>query len=64
MKLHKILIPALMLGCGAMLTTSCNDYLREEPESFIGPDNIESSKTGVDTWVTGVYSNWLYDLLG
>ena len=62
MKLHKILIPALMLGCGAMLTTSCNDYLREKPESFIGPDNIESSKTGVDTWVTGVYSNWLYDM--
>lgn len=45
-----------------MVTTSCNDFLTEKPESMIGPDNIGDSKEAVDTWVTGVYSNWLYDM--
>ena len=29
---------------------------------MIGPDNVGDSKEAVDTWVTGVYSNWLYDM--
>lgn len=45
-----------------MVTTSCNDFLTEKPESMIGPDNIGDSKVAVDTWVTGVYSNWLNDM--
>lgn len=52
----------MLLGCGTMVTTSCNDYLTEKPESMIGPDNVGDSKEAVDTWVTGVYSNWLYDM--
>lgn len=45
-----------------MLTTSCNDYLTEKPESIIGPDDLGDSKEAVDSWVTGVYSNWLDDI--
>lgn len=45
-----------------MVTTSCNDFLTEKPESMIGPDNIGDSKVAVDTWVTGVYSKWLNDM--
>ncbi len=52
----------MIIGCGAMLNVSCNDYLEEKPKSFIGPENVGDSKDAVDTWVTGVYSNWLYDM--
>lgn len=62
MKLNNFLISAFVLGCGAMVTTSCTDWLKEDPQSFIGPENIDDSESGVDTWVTGVYSNWLYDM--
>lgn len=61
MKLNKIFISALILGCGAIVS-SCNDYLKEKPNSFIGLDDIEDSKSGVDALVTGVYSNWLDDM--
>lgn len=61
MKINKILVSAMLMG-GAMLTTSCNDWLTTEPESFIGPENLGDSKEACDIWVTGVYSNWLYDI--
>jgi hypothetical protein len=62
MKLNKFIFSVMLVGCGAIVTTSCNDYLEEKPKSFIGPDNVGDSQDAVDTWVTGVYSNWLYDM--
>ena len=63
MKINKYILSAgLLLGCGAMLTTSCNDYLTEKPESLISPEDLGDSKEAVDSWVTGVYSNWLDDI--
>ncbi len=52
-----ILLLALSLG-----TLSCDKWLEEKPDSFIGPDSIEDSESGVDVLVTGVYSNWLDDM--
>lgn len=57
-RINKYILSAMLLGCGTMVTTSCNDYLTEKPESMIG----RRLKGAVDTWVTGVYSNWLYDM--
>ena len=54
MKINKILISALLMGGSTMMTTSCNDWLTTEPESFIGPENLGDSKEAVDQWVTGV----------
>ena len=63
MKFNQYILSAtLLLGCGTMLTTSCNDYLTEKPESIIGPEDLGDSKEAVDNWVTGVYSNWLDDI--
>lgn len=63
MKFNKLFSAALLLTVATLpLTTSCNDYLKEKSESFIGPDQVEDSKEGVDMWVTGVYSNWLDDM--
>lgn len=61
MKLKKYLYIAILCTAG-MTFTSCNDWLQEEPKSFIGPDQLGDSKEAVDEWITGVYSNWLYDM--
>ena len=59
MKLNKIIISVTLLASGVMMTTSCNDYLDVQPESFIGPSDVEDSEEGANYWLSGVYSNWL-----
>ena len=54
-KIYTILLAALLF-------TSCSKWLAEKPVAFIGPEDIEDSESGVDVWVTGVYSNWLDDM--
>ena len=41
----------IIILIAAALLTSCNNWLAEKPESFIGPDQIEDSEDGVDVWV-------------
>lgn len=62
MKFYKIIISASLLCCSVFTLTSCNDYLKENPEAMISPSDISDSKDGVNQWVTGVYSNWLYTM--
>lgn len=39
MKFNKLFSAALLLTVATLpLTTSCDDYLKEKSESFIGPD--------------------------
>ncbi len=61
MKLYKIFILAMIVG-GATALSSCNDFLQEKPEALVSPGDVENSKDGINQWVTGVYSNWLYDI--
>ena len=61
MKLYKIFILAMIVG-GATTLSSCNDFLQEKPEALVSPGDVENSKDGINQWVTGVYSNWLYDI--
>lgn len=42
--------------------SSCNDWLEEKPKGNIGPGQVGDSNEAVSYWVTGVYSNWLYDM--
>lgn len=46
----------------SLTMTSCNKWLEEDPQSNIGPEQVGDSKEGVDRWVAGVYSNWLYTM--
>ena len=62
MKLNKYILSAFVLASGAVSFTSCNDFLTEKPESMIGPSSLGDSKDAANAWVTGVYSNWLYDM--
>ena len=45
-----------------LILASCSAWLEETPTSNIGPQQVGDSKEAVDLWVTGVYSNWLYDM--
>lgn len=42
--------------CIGVLLTGCNDDLKENPYSFIGPGQVGDSEAAADQWVTGVYS--------
>lgn len=50
---------ALVVSLGMV---SCDKWLAESPESFIGPDQVEDSEDGVNVWLSGVYSNYLDDM--
>lgn len=62
MKINQYIISLMLLVAVSFGLASCNDFLEEKPESMVGPDNIPDSEDGVDLLVTGVYSNWLYDM--
>lgn len=57
--LHHYLFLLALVACFAM--TGCS-FLEEKPTSNITVDQIEDSPTGAALLVTGVYSNWLYDM--
>lgn len=42
--------------------TSCNDYLEENPQHIVSPDQLGDSQDACDQWVTGVYSKWINDM--
>lgn len=42
--------------------TSCSDFLKEEPYSYVGIDEVGNDNEAVGLWVTGVYSKWLDDM--
>lgn len=52
----------IIILIAAAILSSCDNWLAEKPESFIGPDQIEDSESGVDVWVSGVYANYLDDM--
>lgn len=62
MKTNHYIISLVILLTATFTMTSCNDWLQEKPESMIGPNDIPDSEDGIDKLVTGVYSNWLYDM--
>lgn len=61
MKVAKYIFSAAITLSGALMT-SCNSWLEEKPESFIGPESIGDSEAAASRWVAGVYSNWLDDM--
>lgn len=63
MKLNKLYILAgLALASMTLPLTSCSDFLKEEPYTFVGPDEVGNDDNAVNLWVTGVYSKWCNDM--
>jgi hypothetical protein len=45
-----------------MLATSCSDFLKEEPYSFVTPEKVGDSKEAALQWTAGAYSKLLDDM--
>ena len=47
---------------GIMSMPSCSEFLKEDPYSYVGMDEVGNDDDAVNLWVTGVYSKWLDDM--
>ncbi len=43
---------------GLVGATSCSDFLKETPYTFVGLEQLEDTQASADQLVTGVYSKW------
>ena len=62
MKLHQLYMLFALSAVTAGSLTSCADFLKEEPYSYVGIDEVGNDNEAVGLWVTGVYSKWLDDM--
>lgn len=62
MKMKNIYVAMLLAAVAGGSLTSCDDFLTEKPKAIVEPDNMGDSQQAVDSWVTGVYSKWIYDM--
>lgn len=56
MKINKI-FSIFMVGL-ALFTTSCSDFLDQEPESKLPPDKVFSDVKTTNAYILGLYSSW------
>ena len=61
MKTFNIFIISLGIA-GALSMSSCSNFLKEDPYSYVGIDDVGNDDDAVNLWVTGVYSKWLDDM--
>ena len=61
MKTFNIFIISLGIA-GAFSMSSCSNFLKEDPYSYVGIDDVGNDDDAVNLWVTGVYSKWLDDM--
>ena len=47
---------------GIMSMSSCSEFLKEDPYSYVRMDEVGNDNDAVNLWVTGVYSKWLDDM--
>lgn len=63
MKLYKLYFMTALAAAGfGPLISSCSDFLKEEPYSYVGIDEVGNDDAAVGLWVTGVYSKWVDDM--
>lgn len=55
--LHRILRAALLLVCGAVLLTGCENALTEAPQDFVAPDNFFQNEDQARAALNGVYKS-------
>lgn len=55
----------LVLAAAATATvalTSCDSWIEEDPAGQITDEKVGDSEEAANSWVTGVYSKWIYDM--
>lgn len=51
-----------LCGVAGSLLASCNSWIEETTEGQITEETVGDSDEAAQTWVTGVYSKWVYDM--
>ena len=52
----------LLLSPLSLLLSSCSSWIEENPESQVTDEMVGDSNEACASWVTGVYSKWIYDM--
>ena len=61
--MRKNILPALVLAAAATFSlTSCDSWIEEDPAGQITDEKVGDSEEAANSWVTGVYSKWIYDM--
>src|SRR5574344_457129 len=60
--MKKIIVSCLLLASAGLAFTSCNSWIEVNPDSLVTDDKIGVSNDAASSWVTGVYSKWIYDM--
>lgn len=60
--MKKIFVSCLLLASVGLALTSCNSWIEEDPDSLVTDEKVGDSNDAAASWVTGVYSKWIYDM--
>ena len=60
--MKKNILSVLTLAAAALCLTSCESWIEENPDGQITGAKVGDSEEAAKSWVTGVYSKWIYDM--
>ena len=60
--MKKNILSVLTLAAAALCLTSCESWIEENPDGQITEEKVGDSEEAAKSWVTGVYSKWIYDM--
>ncbi len=61
--MKKNILSVLAIAAASVLSmSSCSSWIEENPDGQITEDKVGDSVDAASSWVTGVYSKWIYDM--
>ncbi len=60
--MKKKILTILTVASVAFSFQSCNSWIQEDPTGQITDEKLGDSDEAANSWVTGVYSKWIYDM--
>lgn len=60
--MKKTILTILAVAATAFSLSSCDSWIKESPDDQITEEKVGDSDDAANSWVTGVYSKWIYDM--
>jgi starch-binding outer membrane protein, SusD/RagB family len=60
--MKKTIYSILAVALAAVSLSSCDSWIKEYPEGQITEEKVGDGDDAANSWVTGVYSKWIYDM--
>ncbi len=60
--MKKTIYSILAVALVAVSLSSCDSWIKEDPEGQITEEKVGDGDDAANSWVTGVYSKWIYDM--